>query len=274
MLIKNAKFWLLGIAVTLTTLQLHLTWQSRHDELLEPSFLCWAAAWFLIWRKQLTLRFESGVTATILGLALIAWVLARSASISGYDSFLRFSPFISALGLGLLLSGKKLNQHWRELLVLGFIAVPSTSLLSTVNISGLTAEFATSILWYLGYPVLQQGVNIILPTGAVEVYEGCSGTELIFQLLTLAFLFLVLFPTNLIQKLIAPVSAIVIGFVINSIRVAIMAALFAASNRSAFDYWHIGAGSQVFSLIAVFLLGSFFYFFSAQQEDWEAESGE
>ncbi|MGV0028639.1 cyanoexosortase A [Phormidesmis priestleyi] len=270
-LLKDAKFWLLGIAVTLTVIQLQLTWSSGHNELIEPSFLCWIAVWFLVWRKRSTVKLESGATATSLGLLLIFWVLIRSTAVSGYDSFLRFSPFVSALGLALVASGFRLKQYWREWLILSFITIPSTSLLSTIDLSPLTAEFATSILWYLGYPVMQQGVNVVLPTGVVEVYDGCSGSHLILQLLTLTFLFLVVFSNHLISKLLIPLIAVLIGFIVNGIRVAIMAVLFASSNRSAFDYWHIGAGSQVFSVIAVMLLGVFCYFLSTDGE-WGVEA--
>ncbi|KAM3115535.1 cyanoexosortase A [Phormidesmis sp. 146-33] len=270
-LLKNAKFWLLGIAATLTVLQLQLAWRSGHKELIEPSFLCWVAVWFLVWRNRSSLRLESGTAATSVGLLLIVWVLIRSAAVVEYDAFLRFSPFVSALGLALLASGFGVRQYWRELLILGFVAIPSTSLLSTIDLSPLTAEFATSVLWYLGYPVMQQGVNIVLPTGVVEVYEGCSGSQLILQLLTLTFLFLVVFPSRLISKLLIPLIAVLIGFVVNGIRVAIMAVLFANSNRPAFDYWHIGAGSQIFSIIAVILLGVFCYFLPFETE-WEIEA--
>jgi cyanoexosortase A len=270
-LLKDAKFWLLGIAATLTVIQLQLAWRSDHNELIEPSFLCWIAVWFLVWRKHATLKLESGATATSLGLFLIFWVLLRSASVAGYDSFLRFSPFVSVLGLALIASGFRLKQYWREGLILSFVTIPSTSLLSTIDLAPLTAEFSTSILWYLGYPVTQQGVNVVLPTGVVEVYEGCSGAHLILQLLTLTFLFLVVFPNGLIPRLMIPMIAVLTGFIVNGIRVAIMAVLFASSNRSAFDYWHIGAGSQVFSVIAVILLGVFCYFL-ATDEAWGGEA--
>jgi cyanoexosortase A len=269
----DAKFLLLGVAVALTTLHLTLVWRSEHPELLEPSVLCWSAAWFLTWRQDWS-KFNSGRTATSVGVLAIAWILLRSASITGYDSFLRFAPVISGVSLVLLASGfGQLRQYWRELVILGFIAIPTTSLMAALDISRPTADFASNLLWYAGYPVTQQGVNLIMPTGTVEVYSGCSGIGLIFQLLTLTFIFVMLFPLSRLQTLMLPIIAVIVGFVINGIRVALMAILFAQSKREAFDYWHLGNGSLIFSLIAVSLLGGVCYHLLEQAERSDVQEG-
>ncbi len=260
-LLNHSKFWLLGIATALTLLQLQLTWLSRHNELLEPSVLCWAAVWFSLWRRHASLKLRSGMVSTVLGMLVIAWVLVRSASVSGYDSFLRVSPIGSALGLALFASDLKgLKRYWREFLILSFVMIPMTSVMSLVDISPLTAKFASTLLWHLGFSVTQQSVNISLPTGTVEVYEGCSGITFIVQSLTLAFLLLMLFVTNPIQKLFIPLLGVVIAFVVNGIRVALMTVLFASYNLALFDYWHVGYGSQIFSMISIALFGLSCYF--------------
>ena len=264
---RLSKFWLLGIAAALTLIQLHLAWVSRHNELLEPSFLCWAAVWFSVWRRHAYLRFRSGIMATILGILVIVWVLMRSASVSGYDSFLRISPIVSAIGLALLASDfKGLKHYWREFSILSFVVIPMTSLMALIDISPVTAEFASNVLWHLGFDVTQQGVNIVLPTGTVEVYEGCSGITFIVQSITLAFLLLVLFTTKLIQKLFIPLLAVVIAFIVNGARVALMAVLYASYDRALFEYWHTGYGSQIFSMISIALFGLCCYFMISQSE--------
>jgi cyanoexosortase A len=272
--LPDAKFLLLGVAVALTTIHLHLVWTSEHYELLEPSLLCWCAAWFLAWRRSWS-KLDSGLTATSIGVLTIVWILLRSASIIGYDSFLRFTPVLSGLSVALLASGfPRLKQYWRELVILGFIAIPTTSLMAAIDISPLTADFASSLLWYGGYPITQQGVNLIMPTGSVEVYAGCSGINLIFQLLTLVFLFAMLFPLGIFQTAILPIVAVSIGFVVNSVRVALMTILFAQSKRDAFDYWHLGNGSLIFALIAMVLLGGVCYYLLEQAELEQAEHSE
>lgn len=271
--LRNPEIWLLGIAATLTVIQLHLVWLSRRYELIEPSFLCWGAAWFLVWKRRNALALESGVAASCVGFSIVLWVLIRSASLSGYDSFLRFSPFVSALGLALLASGfKGCKQYLKELLALGMIVVFSPSLVLAIDLSPMTAGFASNLLWYLGYRVSQQGLNIILPTGVVEVYRGCSGMNSVLQLLTLGFLFLILFPTKWVYRILVPIVAVTIAFIVNGVRVALMAVLFDPVNRSAFNYWHLGDGSLIFAMIAVALFGLFCYFLPIQErEEWEVK---
>ena len=91
--------------------------------------------------------------------------------------------------------------------------------------------------------------------------------ESILHLWGLAVLFLVMFPTNLAKILLVPIVAILIAFVVNAVRVALMAVLVAYSNREAFDYWHLGTGSQIFFLITVLLFGLFCYFASKDDSD-------
>ena len=92
--------------------------------------------------------------------------------------------------------------------------------------------------------------------------------ETISQLIKLSILFLVMFPTrSLGKKFIVPLVAIFIAFVINGLRVALMAFLVAKANSDAFDYWHTGTGSQIFFLLCTLLFGGFCYLISKQDED-------
>lgn len=269
---SNAPYLLLAIAAMLTSLHLTLIWKSQHHGvLLETCVLCWSATWYLLWRKRQELRLKSTIAASSLGFLLIAWVLLRSALVTGYDSFLRFSPIASGLGLALLASGFALQQYWREFLMLAFLMLPTTTILSQIDISPLTADFGGSLLWYVGVPVSQKGVNLYLPSGSVEVYKGCSGIQSIWQLLTLSFLFVLLFPLGWLRSLLVLVAGVMIAFVVNGIRVALMAVLVNSGNREAFDYWHIGDGSLIFSMVAVILFGILCYVLMEQAEATDEE---
>lgn len=57
-----------------------------------------------------------------------------------------------------------------------------------------------------------------------------------------------------------PVVAIAIAFTVNGFRVALMAILANAQDRVGLDYWHVGDGSLIFSMISVGLFGLFCYF--------------
>lgn len=254
--IKTPKFWLIGIAASLITIHLTITWKREYSDLLGISILLWAGVYSLLEKKRNTLNLETGVISSFLGTLLLALVLLET--IFPINRFPYVSPFISALGLGLLASGfKGLKQYWQELLILLFPAVANLTLLFLIDISELTAKFANFALWYLGFEVSREGVNITLKTGAVEVNQGCSGLENILQLWVLAVLFLVMFPPTGRKKILVPVVASLVGFVVNGMRVALMAILVASSNQKAFVYWHVGEGSLIFSMISVLIFGLF-----------------
>lgn len=269
--LKTSKFWLLGIAAVLIAIQLNITWKSDNSNLWGISVIFWATVCYLIWEKNDTLRLETGVISSFIGTLLIASVLLKSTFHS--ENFPYVSPFISAVGLGLIASGfKGLKQYWQELLLLFFLGVPKVTLLWLIDISPLTAKFAAFVLWYSGFDVSRQGLNITLPTGTVEVYPGCSGMEAIIHLCGFAVLFLVMVSTDWTKKILVPLVAILIGFVVNGVRVALMAMLAAPSTQKAFDYWHKGDGSLIFSLISVSIFGLFCFFILRLEESSDQDS--
>jgi len=231
------------------------------------SFLFWTAVSSLIWEKRHKLNLESGIFSSFFGLSLIWLALLKSASLTSFGIFLYILPFIFALGFFLLASGfQGLKQYKGELLVLFFLS--SSKVLSSwlTSTSTLTAKFGAFILWYTGFEVSLTGDKIILPTGAVEVYSGCSGIELIFQLLGIGLLFILMFPQNWKHQTLVLIVAATLGFIVNGIRVALMAILVAKSQQEAFKYWHEGDGSLIFSLIAVLLFGLFCWFLLGQRQ--------
>ncbi|ARV61871.1 cyanoexosortase A [Nostocales cyanobacterium HT-58-2] len=265
--LKSPQFWLLATGAGCIAIHLTLTWRSGNSSLLGMSVLLWAAISSLIWEKRHNLKLESGIFSSFFGLTLIALLLFKSISLTSFGVFLYLSPAIFALGLALLASGfKGLKQYKGELFVLFFLSVPKVLASLFPDISPLTAKFAGFVLWYTGFEVDQNGTLINLPTGSVEVYPGCSGVELIFQLLSLALLFFLMFPQNWKRKIIVTIMAALLAFIVNGLRVALMAILVAQQQMTAFDYWHEGEGSLVFSLITVLLFGLFCWFLVGRNE--------
>lgn len=254
--LQPSKFLLLGIAVGLIAIHLTITWKRGYADLWGMSVLFWVVVSSLIWNRRNALSLETGVFSSSLGTLLIATILSESTF--PINKFPYVSPFISALGLSLIASGfKGLKQYWQELLLLLFPGAAYATLLFLIDLPILTAKFATFLLWYLGFKIYRQGVNLHLPTGLVEVNQACSGLETILQLWVLAVLFLVMFPTNGRNKFLVPVVASLLGFVINTVRVALMSILVASSNPKTFEYWHTGNGSLIFSMISVLIFGLF-----------------
>jgi len=259
--VQEPKYWLLGIASGLIALHLTLTSRTNDTDLFGTMLLFWGVVAFLIWERHESLTFESGVFASFFGTSLIALILLKSSSISGYDFFIRATPFLSAISLALLASGTKgLKQYWQELLILAYTAIPPGFIGVFVDVALLTAKFSAFLLHYLGFEVVRKGVLLILEKGSVEVYHGCSGVNAMLQLLGLALVFLLMFPTTTGQKIILPIVAVITAFVVNAARVGLMAVLVSLSQPEAFKYWHEGNGSVIFSMIAVFIFGLFCWF--------------
>ncbi|MEG4088865.1 cyanoexosortase A [Microcoleus sp. Pol12B4] len=259
--VQEPKYWLLGIASGLIAIHLTLTSRTNDTDLFGTMLLFWGVVAFLIWERHESLTFESGVFASFFGSSLIALILLKSSSISGYDFFIRATPFLSGISLALLASGTKgLKQYRQELLILGYTAIPPGLIGVFVDVALLTAKFSAFLLHYLGFEVVRKGVFLILENGSVEVYHGCSGVNAMLQLLGLALVFLLMFPTTSGQKMVLPFVAIITAFLVNAARVALMAVLVSLSQPEAFKYWHEGNGSVIFSMIAVFIFGLFCWF--------------
>lgn len=269
--LKSSKFWLLGIAAGLIAIQLTINWKNGDLNSWSISVLFWFAICSVIWEKRNTLSLKAGTVSSLLGTLVIAIVLLKSASSSG--EFYYISPFISALGLGLLASDiKGLKQYWQELLALFCLGVPQVIILSLADISELTAKFAAFVLSHVGFAVSRQGVYVGLATGAVEVNRACSGMRNITQLFAIAVLFLVMFPMSWRKKILVPLVAVFVGFTVNGFRVAMMALLVAYSTPENFEYWHTGDGAQIFSLISALIFGLFCFLMLRLDEDKNQES--
>ena len=247
---NKTNYWLIGIAVALITIHISLSHELGSD-FLNFGFLFWVITIVLIWQKRDKLFWQSNIISAAVGFTILAFVLYRSLNLFPQDYFLQISPLLSLLGWGLLASGfRGLKQYDRAFLVLAFLAIP-WELAYMFDVAQITAQFSGFILWLSGFTVSRQGVWLILPTGSVEVYNGCSGVRAIAQLLGICWIILNIVPTNRRQKILLPAIAIAIGFVINGVRVALMAILVALSDSQSFDYWHVGTGSLIFSAIAV-----------------------
>lgn len=265
--LSESQFWLLGIAAGLMAIHLTLTLHRGSTDLQAISFLFWLAATSLVWQKRDRLNLESGIFSTLLGLLIIGAVLLKSSTLAT-SNFLGVSPFLSGIGLTLLASGfRGFQYYWRELLILFFLGVPKVIFWPAIDISGLTARFTTFILWYSGFNVYRRGFEVIMPGGGVNVNMGCSGLAGMFYLLSLAVLFLILFPLKKLEKKILVLSAsVTIAFVVNGFRVAIMALFANVQDDRGLQYWHVGDGSLIFMMISVGLFGLFCWFMLRQEE--------
>jgi cyanoexosortase A len=252
----SPAFLLLVLGAAVIAIHLTLIFKIGSSDRQITSILFWATAANLIWERHKQLNFTTGLGSSLLGSLLLSLLLLKS---TGYceESFLIGYPFIAGIALALIASGfHGLSIYWREILLLFFLGIPEVLFAKLTDPSPITAQFASSILWFSGFPVTQQGIYLQLPGGSVQVYSGCSGVVAMTQLLGMSVLFLMLLPLpwKWFQKLILPVAAVAIGFIVNALRVALMAILISQQQMDAFEYWHAGSGSLVFSVIGTCLL--------------------
>ncbi len=263
--LQKPAFWLLGTTVAMMALHLTLLSRTSDPELAQELFatytLLWFAIGFLVWERRHVLMLDSGAIGGTIGGGLLLGLLLLSSTLPTSGSFLRGFPVVTVLGLGLLASGLGgLRQYWKELLIFGLLTLnPLLKLgLDLINLPRLTAQVAAFMLWYTGFDIRLEGLSLLLPTGRVDVYGACSGVSSMLQMLYLSVLFVMMFSLRSVgQQLFSVVLAVLIGFLVNAARVALMAVLVAFSQKSAFDYWHTGDGSLIFAAIAVGLFGGF-----------------
>lgn len=250
------EYLLSGMGIGLVMLHLNLSQQFGQSGFSSHGFLFWMAVLLLLGQQRAKLSLESDTISSFVGVSILALVLYKSLHLFPEDFFLRISPLLSLFGWGLLTSGvRRLKQYYQALFLLLFLAIP-WEFVYIFDLSQLTATFSSFILWILGFEVTRQGVWIIMPTGSVEVYNGCSGLRMILQLLGLSWILLTLVPSNWQQKLGLPIAAILLGFTINGLRVALMAVLVAMSDSAGFTYWHTGTGSLIFSALSVLIFST------------------
>jgi cyanoexosortase A len=252
----SPAFLLLVLGAAIIAIHLTLIFKIGSPDRQITSILFWGTAANLIWERHQQLNFTTGIGASLLGSLLLSLLLLKS---TGYceESFLIGYPLIAAIALALIASGFHGCQlYWREIVLLFFAGIPEVLLAKLTDPSPITAQFASSMLWFAGFPVTQKGIYLELPGGSVQVYSGCSGVVAMTQLLGMSVLFLMLLPLpwKWFQKLILPVAAVAIGFIVNALRVALMAILVSQQQMAAFEYWHAGSGSLVFSAIGTCLL--------------------
>ena len=265
-LVDTTKMLLASLGISLCLVHLSMIWRVGALSFFGLSVVFWSAIAALIWDKRETLQLKSGIFSSCFAIALLLPLLIKSVFlITQSTSSLYLFPLIAFFSLTLLASGfQGLGQYKREFLILFILCAvnPLTSLLGNFDPSPLTAKLTGYLLWYSGFETVREGVNLYFAgsSNGVEVYPGCSGLASMIDLLSLTLLFFLMFPSNWKTKFILPIAAILIGFVMNSIRVALLAVIVAYHNRVGFEYWHSGEGSLLFSMMSMSLLCTVIYF--------------
>jgi len=202
----------------------------------------------------------------ILGGIITLYSLYRTSQVNGSDSLLYL--LVPIAGIGLILLANPFVALWKYrdtlitlcLLPLFLVVQIIVSNYVTNDLSVLTAKFVMFWLGLLGIsPARLDGNTVYVNGGAVQVMHECNGLEMIMQIFITAVIFLLAFPLrSRLGRLVIFILSPIIGFVVNSARIALLAiftSLDSESGKFLFDFFHEQAGSLIFSGIAVFLLG-------------------
>ncbi|MEL6495838.1 MAG: cyanoexosortase A [Cyanobacteria bacterium J06623_7] len=256
--VRLSPWLLLTLLSGLACIHLGLSLKLGRYSFLAISLVFWLAISSTIGDRYRTFKYESDWLSSILGSVCLLLCLGLGKVLSP-SLWLNFAPVVFILGTALVASGSKNLRDYRpELIIMATLSIPKLLLPLIPDISTITAKFSAFWLYYCGFDVILSSTTIILTKGGVEVIPSCSGLNLMLYMFGLAIVFLVMFPLFSSRlKIISVVTAIAIGFVTNSVRVAILALCSGSADRTAFEYWHSQDGALIFVTISVLLYGCY-----------------
>lgn len=202
---------------------IHLVGQWWHDPNFSHGFFVPVFAGFVIWQERSRLArvklHPSWSGFLLLGFGLGVLVLGQL----GAEIFLsRFSLLIVLAGLTVLFLGWSLFRAilfpWAFLALM--IPIPAIVFNQiTFPLQLLASKVASTILPWLGVPVLREGNVIILPAMALEVADACSGIRSLMSLATLAVIYGYLMERKTLVRILLALAALPIAVAANSLRV-------------------------------------------------------
>ena len=132
----------------------------------------------------------------------------------------------------------------------------------------LTAELSAGLLsFFIEYQINVDGVYFGNQLFLIEVKDACSSVSQIILAVNAIIVFYLCCKINSKIKVITILSiSLLIAFVFNSIRITMLAHIIYSDKTEAFDYWHSGAGSLIFSFVIMLFSSTTYYFF------WTKES--
>lgn len=270
---KNFKIsdrtWLVSSWIGAAVLYLNLIWKTTGDiDRLTIDSLFWSAILWLLWRKRSCVQDNSSTVSSFIGLTLLGSILAKTTTLFWFEStLLPLFPIAIAIALTLIASGfKGLSRYSGELFFAWFLFFPEgvigRFIDSIVQITILNAKFSTYLLYYLGFDVASYGNWVLLSLPELGQFKAivdypCAGVPMILLMLKLALLLISFAPLSKSERLVVPLFAIGLGFLLGVVRVCILTLLI--PNPAKFDYWHGAQGSQIFSTLAILFFSGFCY---------------
>jgi cyanoexosortase A len=226
------------------------------------SLLLWGSLYLLLWDRRQSFKKNQDKISSFLGYLVVTVILVLSVVHPG-EKELGFFPLAAFLGWFLIFIGASQAKFYlKEFCILTVFGIPKLIPDTAFGLAPVTAKFSAYTLWYLGYQVsLLNNIYIQIPNGGVEVIPACSGINLVVHMLSISVIFLCVFPTGRSHTILFVVFAVILGFFMNVIRVAMLAALSTPKLSTQFHYWHSASGASLFVLLTLVIYGVIYFSF-------------
>jgi cyanoexosortase A len=260
---RNA--WLF-IAATVAIQNIVVFHTSQNESTTVFALLIWGGV--LICMEDLIeeLHPSPNFVVALLASIMLLFVLFRTSLILHSDGVLFILPPIAALALVLLANEPRTLYKFKDSLFC-VLLFPAYALLFRIMPEGplslLTAKVAAFWLSILGLDPIVNGRDVLLKSGGVTVLGACNGLDMIAQVVCISVIFLLAFRLRSLTLRILVLSlAPLIGFLSNTIRIALLTVISANGSGHGYGFWfdffHKDSGSLVFSGLAVFVFGSLY----------------
>lgn len=225
----------------------------------------WGGAAICMEDQLATLEVRPSRFSIMAGLTLLAYATWRSTIVLYLDSMVYLLPVIQ--GVGLALMARPMRQLWRfrePLIVLTLFPLQflAFKLLPEAWLSVSTGKIGQLIMLLFGVQATSSGRLFSIGDAAVSIQPACSGAGQIAQLAVIGIVFVMAYPIrSRTAKTIFLISAPLIGYLVNSFRICLLALIVGSSlpqRQEWFDFFHDEWGSLVFSGIATVILGQIY----------------
>lgn len=254
---------LAGLQALLSIWLVQATQQDQGITLL--AVVVWGGAAICMEDQLEDFRVRPSWPSLVAGLTLLAYATWRSVMVLDLDSMAYVLPVIQGLGLGLMARPVRQLLIFREpfiilsLFPLQFLAF---KLLPEYWLSVTTGKIGQIFLLLFGVESTSVGRILSIGGSGVSIQPACSGAGLIAQQAVVAVVFIMAYPIRSTKsKVIFLVIAPLIGYLVNSCRIILLALIVGGSlpqRQQLFDFMHEEWGGLIFSGIATVILGQIY----------------
>ena len=152
---------------------------------------------------------------------------------------------------------------WLSIIMVGFLFLtrylPDTFISKYLN--NFTAHISSILLYVTGERLIEVNGNFFSNKNFfIEVQYGCSSIpDMILAINSVLIFYLCCKLNSKIKLVFVLLFALLIAFLLNAFRIAVLAKLISKENPKLFEFWHIGLGSFLFSLFIMTTTSYMYY---------------